>query len=394
MPESWKNWSGGIACEPGSIAAPAHEAEVLGLVRLAAASGQTVRVVGTGHSSMPLVTTDGGIMVSLARMQGLLGVDETIPAATFRGGTKIWTIGDPLLERGYSMITMGDIDRQAIAGALGTATHGTGRSLGNISSALVQVRMVTGSGELIEFDAQSDPETFPAIRVSLGALGIITAATIRVLPAYRLHEKVERVPMDTCMAKLEEHIASNRHFEFFWHPPEDVAEMKMLNPTEDGPEAVADREGERIGWSPHIIPSVRERRFHEMEYAIPAEHGPECFARVRERMRDKHPDVGWPVEYRTVAPDDAYLSPHGGRDSVTISIHQAARLPYEDFFFDIEPIFREYGGRPHWGKVNSLGRDELRSLYPQWDAFERVRDRLDPGGVMLNPYLRGLFVSG
>jgi FAD/FMN-containing dehydrogenase len=391
MPESWRNWSGDLRCSPAIIETPADEASVLRLVRSARQQHRTVRVVGSGHSSMPIATTDDGVLVSLGRLQGLVSIDSDGATATIWAGSKIWSLGDPLLERGYSMVTMGDIDRQALAGALGTATHGTGRDLGNISSSLVAARIVTGTGEVVDVSAASDPDAFRAVRVSLGALGILTRATIRVLPAYRLHERVERVPIAECIGSLDERIATNRHFEFFWYPKVDLAEMKTLNITDAEPASASGIEGERIGWSPHIIPSVRENRFHEMEYAIPAEHGPECFDRVRERMLSRHPDVVWPIEYRTVSADDAYLSPHYGRATVTISVHEDARKPYRDFFGDIEPIFWDYDGRPHWGKINTLDRERLRERYPCWDDFVAVRKRFDPDGVFLNPYLRELF---
>jgi FAD/FMN-containing dehydrogenase len=109
-------------------------------------------------------------------------------------------------------------------------------------------------------------------------------------------------------------------------------------------------------------------------------------------MQSRWPDVAWPVEYRTLKADDAYLSPAHGRDTVTISIHQDARLPYREFFEDIEPIFVAHQGRPHWGKVNTLGRDQLTALYPRWNEFRAIRHRYDPNGTFLNEYLRSLFL--
>ena len=390
MAEQWANWSGDVSCAPALIATPGSEHDVVRIVESARRSGHKVRVAGTGHSSMPLAPIDGGVLVSLDRMQGVLGVDPENLTARIRAGSKLWSIGDPLLVAGVGMINMGDIDRQAIAGAMGTGTHGTGRTLRNISASVTGVRLVNGLGEIVELDESRNAPELRAARVSLGALGILTEVRLKVMPKYRLHERVWRIPIDECMAGLDSYIADNRHFEFFWLPKGDLAEMKTLNPTDAGPETVAGKEGERIGWSPHIIPSIRDVKFHEMEYAVPAEAGPACFQQVRERMRSRFPEVAWPVEYRTVAPDDACLSPHSGRDTVTISIHEDARRSY-DWMFDIESIFREHGGRPHWGKINTQGRDELQSRYPDWDTFVDIRHRMDPDEVFLNPYLEGLF---
>ncbi len=130
-----------------------------------------------------------------------------------------------------------------------------------------------------------------------------------------------------------------------------------------------------------------------MEYSVPAEAGPACFQEVRKRILERHPKVMWPVEYRSVAPDDAFLSMAHGRPTVTISVHEDGRLPYRDFFADVEPIFWSYSGRPHWGKIHTLGAGKLSDLYPMWDAFHEQRERLDPRGCFLNDHLRSLFSS-
>ena len=223
------------------------------------------------------------------------------------------------------------------------------------------------------------------------AVGVFTALRLRLLPAYRLHERIRRMPIEDCLARIEQEVDDNRHFEFFWLPGRDAAEMKTLNPSDEPPSDLPDAPYERIGWSPHIITSVRDVKHFEMEYAVPAEHGPDCFREVRARMQQTHPDVQWPVEYRTVAADDAWLSNAHGRESVTISVHQDGTLPYRDFFRDIEPIFGSCGGRPHWGKIHTLTARGLRDLYPEWDRFQALRERLDPRGRFLNAHLREIF---
>jgi FAD/FMN-containing dehydrogenase len=138
---------------------------------------------------------------------------------------------------------------------------------------------------------------------------------------------------------------------------------------------------------------VRENRFNEMEFSVPAERGVECFEEVRDLMRRKHTDVTWPIEYRTQAADEIFLSPASGRPTVAISIHQAATLPHKAFFADAEKIFRRHAGRPHWAKLHTLGCRDLRDLYPDWDRFQAARSRLDPRGRFLNAHLRRLFVE-
>ena len=387
---AWSNWSGSVRCEPSRIERPTDEAGVVRVVTDAAARGLSVRVVGSGHSGTPLVATDG-VLLGLDALAGIASHDRAARRARVRAGTKLSDLGDPLLALQLAMHNLGDIDEQALAGAVGTGTHGTGRALGNLSSCVESVRLVDADGRLREFDAASDGDALRALRVSLGALGVFTEIGLRLLPAYRLHERVRRMPVEECLGRLDDEIRASRHFEFFWLPAKDVAELKSLEATDEPVSDLPERPYERIGWSPHILPSDRSVRFFEMEYAVPAEAGPACFHELRARMQERHPEVQWPVEYRTVASDDSWLSNAFGRETVTLSVHQDGRLPYRDFFEDVEPIFWSCGGRPHWGKIHSLDASRLRDLYPEWSRFQAFRERLDPAGRFLNAHLRKLF---
>lgn len=393
MAERWSNWSGSVQCEPAEITRPGSEAEVAAVVRRAAESGREVRVAGSGHSFQPLCAT-GGVLVSLASLAGIESVDANSRQATIRAGTVLHDLGVALHAHGLALENLGDVDVQALGGALGTGTHGTGRALGNLSSRVVALRVVGADGGVSEWSADEGAEALRAGRVSLGALGIVVAARLALVPAYRLHERVRRGPVEPVLADLEEHVAENRHFEFFYFPRHDFAEVKTLNPTDAEPGDLPDAKGERIGWSAEILPSVREERFNEMEYAVPAAAGPACFAAARERLRSRHPDVVWPVEYRTLAADDAMLSQAHGRDSVTISIHRDGAKSFREVFADLEAVFRDHEGRPHWGKIHTRGADDLAKLYPDWERFLALRRRLDPDGRFLNPHLRHLFGIG
>jgi FAD/FMN-containing dehydrogenase len=385
--EAWSNWSGSVHCRPARFERPPDEAAVAARVASAAASGAALRVVGSGHSGTPLVATSGTLL-SLDALAGIASHHRDGLSATVRAGTKLCDLGEPLLALGMAMENLGDIDRQALGGAVGTGTHGTGRTLGNLSSQVTGARLVDGTGCVRDVDAHTHPELLRALRVSLGALGVLIELRLRLRPAYRLHERIRRMPVETCLERLDDEIRENRHFEFFWLPAKDVAEVKTLNPTEEPCSDLPDRPYERIDWSARVIASERTVKFFEMEYAVPAEHGPECFRRVRARMQERHPDVVWPVEYRTVRSDDSLLSNACGRETVTLSIHQDGRLPYREFFEDVEPLFQEFGGRPHWGKIHTRSAAQLCDLYPGWSRFQAVRAELDPKGVFLNEHLR------
>ena len=383
---TWRNWAGNVLCEPRAHVSANSEAEVVAALREAERDGLGVRVAGSGHSFSPLVATNG-LLLSLDGLAGIARHEPEKQGIWVRAGTKLHALGPALHALGLALENLGDVDVQTLGGALATGTHGTGRSLPNLSARVSGLRLLLADGSLRVLREDDEPELLAAARVSLGALGVVTAARIDCVPAYRLHERIERMPVADCLASLGERMAASRHFEFFWYPSRDLAEAKTLEPTELPPEAVAGRKYERIGWSHEILPSVREQRFVEMEYALPAEAGPACFGAVRARMQSHHGGVLWPVEYRAVRSDDAWLSTAHARETVTLSLHQDNALPWQDFFADLEPVLRAYGGRPHWGKRHGLGARELARLYPRFDDFRRLASELDPTGRFRNDHL-------
>ncbi len=403
-PPEWSNWSGSVRFTPAEKTAPATLAEVRAAVKRAAAAGRSVRAIGSGHSFVPLCETNGLQLVT-SRLRGIESINASKREAWILGGSKLYQIGEPLRKAGLALSTMPDIDRQALAGSIATGTHGTGRGIGGLSSYVSGLRLVFANGELLECSPDKSPEIFRAAQVSLGALGVITHVRLALEPAFRLRERIWTTGFEACMAQLESHIASNRHFEFFWFPdpsafvrtptspPKDVCSLKTLNPTSeprdyerwDDPDQTR---GERVGPSDAIFATPRDVAFNEIEFALPAERGPDCVRELRKLMLTKHKDVLWPLEYRTVKPDEAFLSPEYGRATVTISAHQPAERPYRPYFDDVEAVFRNHSGRPHWGKLHQMNAAQLAKLYPKWDAFLRVRAQLDPKGVFLNPFLR------
>jgi FAD/FMN-containing dehydrogenase len=254
------------------------------------------------------------------------------------------------------------------------------------------MRIVTSGGEVRELDLARDADGMNAARVSMGTLGVVSQVRLGLVPAFRLHEHTWFEAPEECMARLEERIHATRHFEFFWMPVKDSCFMKTLQPTERDVDPMPDKKGERIDWSDRVFPSERNVKFNEIEFSMAAEEGPACFAELRALILGPYRGVvEWPLEYRTVAPDEIYLSPAHGRQTVSISAHQAAELPHEAFFRDVEAIFRAHGARPHWGKCHTHEEAELRRLYPCWDDFQRVRRDSDPDGLFINSLTRKIF---
>jgi FAD/FMN-containing dehydrogenase len=406
----WRNWVGNQSFVARHTAEPASEDELAALVREASRQNLGVRVAGSGHSFTPVVATSG-LLLSLKNMQGVVEADRDRKRVTVRAGTKIGDIGRALKEMGLSLANQGDIDTQAIAGALSTGTHGTGTTLGCLSSQAVGMRLVQADGSVFDIDADAHPEMMAAAQVAIGMLGVISAITLQTVDSYNLKERLWREDFEACMEQHDELAANNRHFSFFWCPvPEsrhlyclpdvaavspvkrehDVCEMKVMNITDEPPFS-NEKTFERVAYSSEIYPIEYIPNFHELEYAIPVENGKEALRQVRDLMLTKHTNCIYPVEYRFVAGDSGMLSPYFQRGSVTVSVSGGPGIDYWDYLLDVDAILRRYGARPHWGKLHFNNAQDMPALYPRFEDFRSIRRRLDPEGRFLNDHLRNLF---
>lgn len=382
---SWQNWSGSVQCPDARIVRPPDLAALQALLAAPPRQGG-LRPIGSGHSFVPFwASTD--TLVDLTAFSGLESVSGQVVGVG--AGTPLHAIGPLLAEHDLALANMGDIDRQTLAGAVATGTHGTGRGLGSLSSQVVGLELVDGSGNRRWLD---DAETLAAARVSLGLLGVLTRIDLAVVPAYGLHERNRREEVETCLEALEQRFDLHRHHEFWWIPKLDRCVSKTLDRIPLPARSRLDElpfgaEGERWGASWQIFPSQRELKFNEMEYAVPAAQAVACFRAVRARMLRDFPELLWPVEYRLLAGDDGWLSPTMGGEVVTLSIHQGAEHDPGPLFEAIEPILLEFGGRPHWGKQHSLDRGALAARYPRFEDFCALRRDFDPAGRLLTPYL-------
>ena len=403
----WRNWVGNQSCITRYRGEPTNEAELCDMVRQATSQGLNVRCVGSGHSFTPVAITSG-LLLSLSQMKGVRHIDREARRVSVSAGTTINELGRVLKDNGLSMVNQGDIDSQALAGALTTGTHGTGSTLGNLASSIVGMKLVQPNGELLTVD-ESNQDLLRASRVSLGTLGVISEITLQLMDSYNLHEKIWREDFDACMEMHDELAASHRHFSFFWCPTEksrhcyclpdtastsksgkttDVCEMKTMDITDQPPMEI---EFEKIAYSSEIYPIVYVPNFHELEYAVPVAHGKQAVMDVRKLMLDKYPECIYPIEYRFTAGDNAWMSPFFEQDSVTVSVSGEPGTDYWPYLRDVDTILRGFGSRPHWGKLHFLTGDDVTNIYPKADEFRALRRRLDPQGFYLNDHLTQLF---
>lgn len=384
---TWTNWSGHLTTTRANVRHVRSEADAVAVA--AAAGPSTIRVAGAGHSHMPLVPTDD-LILDLSGLSGVLSVDAERRQATIRAGTPIYALGPALHASGLALTNQGDIDRQSLAGAVATGTHGTGSTLQNFSASVVGARLALASGDLVDCSANDESDLWQAARLNLGSLGIVTRLTLQLRPAYRLRERGFVKPYLDLVPSLDELIGASRHFEFFWYPVADEAVVKVIDETEDEPEYPLAAEGSRVGWNYEVLPNHRTWPHTEIEYSVPADRGPACLDAIRSMLQADFPDMAWPVEYRALAADDVWLSTAYRRPTVAISLHCDIGHDDEPLFRSAEEVFRSYDGRPHWAKINYLNGDELAGVHTRWGDWWDVRDRVDPTGRFLNDYLQSI----
>jgi FAD-linked oxidoreductase len=419
-----RNWAGNQACVPDEVLRPRSTDEVAAMVSRASADGRRVRVIGAGHSFTAAAMTDG-VLLRLDAMNRILEVDPVSMRVRVEAGISLHDLNRQLHVVGLALPNLGDIDVQSLAGAISTATHGTGIALGNLATMVVAMVLVDGKGEIVRVD-MGDP-LMSVLPVGIGALGVVCEVTLQCVPSFRLHAHETIEHLDDVLGDVEGLVASADHAEFYWMPGARRCQVKRNNRTDaplDRPSKVAVVRDKYLGenlafgtvcrvgrrW-PRLAPriaklvssSVSERefvddsfrvfssprlvRFVEMEYGIPLECLGEAVQRVREVTRHLSFPSLFPIEVRMSAADDLALSTGSGRRNGWVAVHQYRGAPYESYFQQVAAIMDSYGGRPHWGKLHWLDAEQLAARYPRWDEFAAVRSRFDPAGTFRNEYL-------
>jgi L-gulono-1,4-lactone dehydrogenase len=424
MTDEWRNWAGDQRCAPAAIEAPGSRGELVDAVGRAAAAGLAVRAAASGHSFTDIACTDGA-MLRLERLGRVLDLDRGSGLVRVEAGITIRRLAEALDSYGLAMENQGDIDRQTLAGAISTATHGTGAAFRNLSAQVESIELVLADGTVAELGAE-DPDALRAARVGLGALGILYAVTLRTVSAFTIRRIDRPAPLAATLDALEELADAHDHFEFYAFPHTDVAVLRESERV-DGPPRPRSRAAEffhevvlenrvaeafarasravpaltpplarflagqivrslKVDRSYRVFASERRIRFTEMEYAVPREHAVEAVRRVFELIERDGLRVSFPIEVRFVAPDDALLSPSHERATCYIAVHMYSGVEWERYFRGVEAIMDSYEGRPHWGKRHFQTAETLSARYPRWDELQRARGRLDPEGRFANDY--------
>ena len=422
------------SAEPAYVARPTSVDGVVAVVNRARELGLAVKAVGAGHSFTGIAAAPG-ILLDLGGLDGLHGVDgqhsvdTELRRVTLGAGTRLYRLPALLEPYGLAMENLGDIDRQTIAGATSTGTHGTGGAFRGLAAQLVALTLVLADGSILRVSDTENPELLPAARLGLGALGILVDVTVQCVPAFLLHALERPEPLQAVLEDYQERVEGSDHFEFYWFPhteevltktntklPADAARAPLgrarrwfddelmanglfaatcatgrlipaaipginrLATTLTGNREFTDR-------STSVFTTRRSVRFREMEYAIPREAIPAAVRDIRRLIADRGWRISFPIEVRAAAADELWMSTAFGRKTGYIAVHRFWREDHREYFHAVEEIMRGYGGRPHWGKVHFQGAESLAELYPRFDDFLRLRDRLDPDRLFANPYL-------
>lgn len=418
----WINWGGNQQSLAVDILTPGTIDQVCAHVKEASECGRKVKAVGSGHSFTDIAVANDQRML-LYRLSDLVTVDGTL--VTVQAGMPLSKLNRLLAQHGLAMPNLGDIDEQTVAGAISTGTHGTGAAHSTLASYVEEVKLVTGTGDVLI--VKKGDEIFPAARLGLGSLGILVEVTLRCAEAFTLLADERPMPLADVLAGLDEWIPANDHVEFYWYPYTDRTQLKINNRVESNDHPLSDFRGWlddeflansvfgvacRLGRRmPSLVPAIsavaaraltartytersdhvfctpRRVHFTEMEYEIPRGALPEVIDALPKIVESLPFKVQFPVEVRFTGPDDVWLSHGYGRESAYVAVHQFIGSPYEPYFRAVENVCRPLGGRPHWGKLHYRTAEDLRPVYERFDDFLTVRDRLDPARVFANDYL-------
>jgi len=422
----WKNWAGNQRATPKAFHVPASESELVAIVRFAHAAKRRVKVVGSGHSFTAVAVADD-ILIDLRNYGEFIEVSADRTSVTVQSGIVLADLNESLQLEGLAMPNLGDVTYQTIAGALSTSTHGTGQNRTGLAAQVVGFRLIAADGDVLQCSSTENQEVFHVGRVGLGALGVLSTISLRVVPAFQLLAVEQPMRVSDVLANIEDLVESNDFFEFYWIPHTGWALTKRNNICDlpsDPPRRFAHwwnkifmeniafgalcylgrlRPGliprlakvlpssgrvEYVNASYKIFASKRIVRFYEMEYSIKRDSVRDALERVMKLVDDEGFLLNFPVEVRFTAQDDVSLSTSYGRSSAYIAVHVFKGMQYEPYFRAVEKIMLDYGGRPHWGKIHFQSAESLSSLYPEYQRFIEVRNRLDPEGVFTNDYLR------
>lgn len=419
------NWDGQMTCEPKSYMLPSSESQIIDIVKSAYYNNETVKVIGAGMSFSGIQLTpsaasasDKGHMVSLQNYNKIKNVEYKDDGAyvTVESGMVLRQLSEELDDKyKLAFINMGATATQSIVGAFSTGTHGTGTTTGNIASTVVALTVINSRGDVISASEYRNKKLFDAVRIGLGAAGIISHVTIRVVPQFKLERRIEPYSLSYVLQNIDSMLSETDRLQWSFTPYTDEAsvifreKVPLSTPiypagpdggcwseTQDTSERCVDISYKALTDSE----SHYENRtlYTEMEMFIRREDTMNALAdyiAYMDTIKSQHnPNVTVSVMIRYLTGDDITMSPVGWGCDVPSSVISVITMDsseeFKMFSSGLEAICEEkYHGRAHWGKVNYLDRVSVRKAYGQkFTEFREVMSEMDPYGMFMNDYLK------
>ncbi|KAM5532677.1 hypothetical protein V8D89_013646 [Ganoderma adspersum] len=434
---SFTNWGLTYSCRPLCVFEPENEAQCELVLELARREGKKVRVAGVGHSPSDLACTSE-YMLRTEKLDKVLEVNREKRYVVAQSGITLNALHAALGKHGLAMKNIGSISDQTLGGVVTTATHGSGIHYPVISMDVLALVLLLADGSRVRCSREENADLFLASICGLGSTGLILEVTLDVSPAFRLKEVQESHPFDEVVRDLDTIAHAAEHVRLWWFPHAGVVRVSSSNRTHEPRKPVYTWLWHSlIGY--HLIQflfflsryvtslNVWVGRFgawlvsdrtvavddshlifnvdckypqYTTEWAIPYERTQACLAELRAWLDEELASPSgvrphFPVEIRFSSADDIWLSPSNGQQTCWIGLIQykpyGTNVPYRKLFSRFEQIMLRHSGKPHWAKTHPLRPDDLRKIYPRFDDFIHLVERVDPHGVFRNPYVERHF---
>lgn len=413
---SARNWAGNILYSSSQISAPTSRSDLQALVT----NSESLKALGTRHSFNSIADTSGIHISSRDLGQGVT-IDPAGKTVTVDAGVRYGELAQILWEHGFALPNLASLPHISVAGACATATHGSGNAHGNLATSVESFEIVAGTGSVRTCSPELDGERFNGMVVHLGALGVVTKITLRVIPQFLIAQTVyENLPMEELYRSFDKITGSAYSVSLFtdWRAPsinqvwlkEKVETLDVLKPdpvfygarpASMDVHPVAGVSAESCSTQCGIPGPWHERLPHfklshtpsvgaelQSEYFVRREHAVEAIQRIH-GLREQISPLLMISEIRTVAADQLWLSPcyRGNSVGLHFTWHREPEkvqelLPIlEEALQDIDPI-------PHWGKISTVPAGVLESRYSKLNDFRQLVEEFDPEGRCANDFLR------
>ncbi len=380
----WHNWAGNQSCNPKKVWNPTTKEELISIIKEAAKAHHKVSVMGTGHSFSAIACSDD-YMIDMTGLNTILSVDKNLLRVRAQGGIRIQDLNKAIAHYDLALSNLPAMGGMTLAGAVCTATHGTGHS-GTLSSFITEIELISADGVVHVLSAQQNPELFKAACVSLGTLGVIYCVTMQCEPLFMLDYVQKTMSLDELLAQYRQLFQQSDYFQFRWQLRDDVVyadSWHRINVKVQPNSSLSLKTSyDALQWDTSTELGMA------CEIAVPLDLLPQAIA-IIQKLVPQWTQNGFALEEvvcRFVCADkNSYLSPAADYDVVYLNIGTDAEAKYYEFFKAFEEAMYSLNGRPHWGKVNFLDHEKCNELYGEnFIKFTEIKNHIDPFNIFSN----------